>query len=71
MPNYKQYEQDERANLRRIIDDMDRLYSEMGGRDSRPERKAPRKCMRILQAEVERLALLHWAADTTNQTKEN
>ena len=54
MPDYKQYEKDERANLVRIINDMNDLYSKMGGRTNRPERKALRRAMHILHKEVER-----------------
>lgn len=59
MPNYQQYEKDERGNLLRIIDDMNRLYSDMGGRDKRPERVALLKCMRILRKEIERSAIAY------------
>lgn len=59
MPNYQQYETDERGNLLRIIDDMNRLYSDMGGRDKRPERVALLKCMRILRTEIERSAIAY------------
>ncbi len=53
----RQYEKDERQNLREISERMNILYSRMGGRDSRPERKALLKCMRILQAEIDRQPL--------------
>lgn len=59
MPNYRQYEKDERASLRRIVDDMSRLYSGMGGRTNRPERKALLRAMHILQKEIERYTLEH------------
>lgn len=54
MSNLKQYEKDETLNLLKIADDMNRLHSSMGGRDSRPERKALLKCMVILHKEIER-----------------
>lgn len=59
MPSYEQYEKDERVNLLRIIDDMNCLYSDMGGRDKRPERVALLKCMRILRKEIERSAIAY------------
>ena len=57
MTNYRKYEKDERANLLRIVNDMDRLYSDMGGRDKRLERVALLKCIRVLRKEIERLAI--------------
>lgn len=54
MNNLKQYEKDETLNLLKIADDMNRLHSNMGGRSSRPERKALLKCMAILHKEIER-----------------
>ena len=50
----KQYEKDERANLRKIINDMNRLHAEMGGRDKRPERVALFKAMLVLEREIQR-----------------
>lgn len=67
MPNFKQHEKDERANLLRIIADIDRLYSEMGGRDKRPERVALLKCMRILRKEIERSAVEYAFAPITKE----
>ena len=54
MDKYQQYEQDERANILRIIESMNQLHAKMGGRDNRPERKALLKCMHILTKENER-----------------
>lgn len=54
MPNYRQYEKDESANIRKILNDMSRLHAEMGGRDSRPERVALVKCMAILRKELDK-----------------
>ena len=59
MNNLRQYEKDERMNLMKIIESMNLLYATMGGRDSRPERKALLKCMQILQKENDR-ALREW-----------
>lgn len=52
MNNLRQYEKDERNNLRKIVDQMNHLHATMGGRDSRPERIALLKAMRILQKEI-------------------
>ena len=49
----RRYEKDETPALRDLSDQMNRLHAEMGGRDSRPERKALLKCMRILQKAIE------------------
>lgn len=53
----KQYEKDERQNLQEIVRQMNLLHSNMGGRDNRPERLALHRCMRILQAEIDRAAV--------------
>lgn len=50
----RKYEQDERLHLRAIVSDMNMLHANMGGRDSRPERKALVKAMSILQKEIDR-----------------
>ena len=49
----RRHEKDETPALRDLSDQMNRLHAEMGGRDSRPERKALLKCMRILQKAIE------------------
>lgn len=54
MNTLRKYEKDERNNLRKIIDQMNRVHATMGGRDERPERLALLKCMQILQAEIDR-----------------
>lgn len=54
MSKLKQHEKDESLNLLKIVEDMNRLHANMGGRDSRPERKALLKCMTILHKEIER-----------------
>jgi hypothetical protein len=54
MNNLRQYEKDERTNLRLVVDQMNRLHAVMGGRDSRPERKALVRAMRVLQKEIAR-----------------
>lgn len=54
MSKLKQHEKDESLNLLKIVEDMNRLHANMGGRDSRPERKALLKCMAILHKEIER-----------------
>lgn len=54
MNNLRQYEKDERQNLRKIVEQMNLLHSRMGGRDKRPERVALVKCMTILQKEIDR-----------------
>ena len=59
MNNLRQYEKDESMNLMKIIESMNLLHATMGGRDSRPERKALLKCMQILQKENDR-ALREW-----------
>ena len=56
----KQYEKDESQNLRRIIDEMNRVHAEMGGRDSRPERVALMRAMRLLRGAIEKAATEHW-----------
>jgi hypothetical protein len=48
MRGLRQYEKDERNNLRRLVNMMNDLHSVMGGRDKRPERKALVKCMNVL-----------------------
>lgn len=52
--NLRQYEKDESQNLRRIVEEMNSLHARMGGRDSRPERVALLRAMRILQKEIDR-----------------
>ena len=52
--NLRQYERDETPNLLKLVEDMNRLHSNMGGRDRRPERVALLKCMKILTNEIER-----------------
>ena len=54
MNNLRQFERDERANLRRIVNDMNNLHAVMGGRTNRPERKALLRAMYVLQKEIER-----------------
>ena len=54
MNNLKQYEKDERQRLRNLIEQMNILHAEMGGRDSRPERKVLMRCMNLLKKEIER-----------------
>ena len=54
MNNLRQYEKDERENLRKIAEQMNHLHATMGGRDSRPERIALLKAMRILQKEIDK-----------------
>lgn len=46
-------EKDESAALRDLSDQMNRLHAQMGGRDSRPERKALVKCMRLIEKAIE------------------
>ncbi len=58
MAKFRQYEKDERSNLREIVNQMNTLHSRMGGRDRRPERVAIEKCLRILQAEIDRQNLI-------------
>jgi hypothetical protein len=55
MPNYRQYEKDESRNIQKIIDSMNILHANMGGRDERPERLALLECMRILQKTIDDL----------------
>lgn len=55
--NLRQHEKDERQNLRRIIEAMNRLYCSMGGRTNRPERKALFKAIIVLQRDIERANL--------------
>lgn len=54
MNNLRQYEKDESQNLRRIIDEMNRVHAQMGGRDSRPERVALMRAMRLLRSAIEK-----------------
>jgi hypothetical protein len=54
MSNLKKYEKDESRNLLKIKEQMNDLHARMGGRDTRPERKALMKCMGILDKEIER-----------------
>jgi hypothetical protein len=54
MNNLKQYEKDERDNLRKIVEQMNNLHARMGGRDDRPERVALLEAMRVLQEEIDR-----------------
>ena len=37
-----------------MVEDMNRLHAQMGGRDGRPERVALLKCMAILDKEIKR-----------------
>jgi hypothetical protein len=55
MPNCRQYEKDESHRLRKLVDQMNKDHAEMGGRDSRPERKALVRCMQILQTVIDQL----------------
>lgn len=54
MSNLKKYEKDESRNLLKIMEQMNDLHARMGGRDTRPERKALIRCMGILDKEIER-----------------
>jgi len=54
MNNFKQYEKDERYNLRLIANKMNLLHAKMGGRDNRPERIALLLAMEVLQKEIDR-----------------
>lgn len=54
MSKLRQYEKDERQALNQLIQYMNMIHANMGGRDSRPERKALVKCMNILQRENDR-----------------
>lgn len=49
----RRYEKDESQALLGLAEQMNSLHAEMGGRDSRPERKALVKCIRILQKAIE------------------
>lgn len=49
----RRHEKDEAPALRDLANQMNRLHSEMGGRDSRPERKALLKCMRLIEKAIE------------------
>lgn len=49
----RRHEKDETPALRDLSDQMNRLHAEMGGRDSRPERKALLKCMRLIEKSIE------------------
>lgn len=51
---YQRHEKDESPALRRLVEQMNRLHSNMGGRDARPERLALKKCMQILDEEIKR-----------------
>jgi hypothetical protein len=44
----RRHEKDESRKLQAIVEQMNALHSEMGGRDKRPERIALSKCMKIL-----------------------
>ena len=48
MNNLRQYETDQTKELLDLVARMNRLSSDMGGRNNRPERKALAQCMRIL-----------------------
>lgn len=54
MSRFKKYEQDETQKLNKLVDKMNILYCNMGGRDSRHERIALLQCMRILQKTIEK-----------------
>ena len=47
------YEKDETPALCDLADEMNRLHAQMGGRDSRPEREALLKCMRLIEKAIE------------------
>lgn len=49
----RRYEKDETPALRDLADEMNRMHAQMGGRDSRPERKALVKCMRLIEKAIE------------------
>ena len=49
----RRYEKDETPALRDLADEMNRLHAQMGGRDSRPERKALVKCTRLIEKAIE------------------
>lgn len=55
MANYRQYEKDETPALRKLVDQMNTLHAEMGGRDRRPERLALLRCMRVLDKTITKL----------------
>lgn len=55
----RQYERDETIGLSRIVESMNTLHARMGGRTSRPERKALIKAMAVLQKEID--AQRHWS----------
>jgi len=55
MANLRQYEKCEIKNLREIVEMMSRRHAEMGGRDSRPERVALLKCIRVLNKTIDNL----------------
>ena len=54
MNNIRKYETDQTAELQNLVDQMNRLHSLMGGRDSRPERIVLIKCIKILSEEIAR-----------------
>jgi hypothetical protein len=54
MNNLRQHEKDERISLRLMVEEMNRLHAVMGGRDSRPERKALLRAMHVLQKAIAR-----------------
>lgn len=54
MNNLRQYEKSVRLELLDLQNRMNLMHAEMGGRNSRPERKALIKCMGILQKELDR-----------------
>lgn len=56
MKGFQQYEKDERHNMLQLLDIMNKLHANMGGRDTRPERVALSECMRIITKELERSA---------------
>lgn len=54
MRGLRQYEKDERPTLRKLVEQMNKLHADMGGRTNRPERKALLRAMYALQREIER-----------------
>jgi len=50
----RKYEKDESRRLQRIVEQMNELHADMGGRDDRPERVALLKAMALLQSEIDR-----------------
>lgn len=56
MKAFQKYEKDERHNMLRLLDIMNKLHADMGGRNKRPERVALSECMRIITKELERSA---------------